>query len=138
MTVRGFAPTTGSSGISLETAYLQSHMESIADLRKIISEDDPSISKYHRVLYFVLSLIPDESRQKEIIQKMHAKREELGRDTTIDKDNLEFLMGNAVVTGIMQYLNSSLKITTEDIIGPAGEDDVINLDTLEEEAHAET
>jgi len=124
-------------GMSLESIFLLHHLDALQRLENIITMPDLGMESKSSMLAmqsaYCLHLLPSRDQQKEILLATQAYENEL-RD--IDKNLSDPMISIHctfyIVTSIIQYLNSALDLTHEDIIGAVG-DHVIAM--VEEQEH---
>lgn len=113
-------------GMSLESLFLLHHLDALQRLENIIIMpelgEDARASMLAMQSAYLLHLLPDRDKQNEILKATQEYENEL-RDIekTMNDSMLKIHSTFYIVTSIIQYLNSALDLTHEDIIGAVGD-----------------
>jgi hypothetical protein len=103
-------------GASLEAIYLAHILQTLSRLQDTFPKKDTEVFSLY--IEYVRSVVLNDDISNKIDHNMAALKESL-KQKGIDDGMIDFHMGFAVVREVMRYLNTSLDLTHEDIIGKA-------------------
>jgi hypothetical protein len=103
-------------GASLEAIYLTHILQTLSRLQNTFDNGDTNT--YSLYIEYLRNAVLDEKVCTEINNKMKTRKAELDSEG-VDDGLQKFYLGFLVVREVMQYLNASLDLTHEDIIGRA-------------------
>ena len=105
---------------SLEDRFLQFYLESIEKLEECwLGPDGLKEKTFGRQLLFLISLLPDLEKQKELREKWQEASKQLDNDESISGENAAFISGMSVVTEVLIFVVSGLELVDINITGPA-------------------
>jgi len=109
--------------VSLEDSFLKFYLSALDKFQNTwLGDSGFESDKFNRQLFFLISLLPDENKQNQLIQKWAESQESYKEYPGLSKEEAIFLTGQRVTTSIIQFLVQSLELATQDITGPATSD----------------
>lgn len=109
--------STEGGGTTKEVVYLQYIFNMLTDCRR--SFDDGNITRYN--LYIQLlknSVLSKETR--DMIDKEMKVEEKKMKDIGLDENYIEYTIGFCVIREVMKYINETMELEHQDIIGNVG------------------
>jgi hypothetical protein len=119
--------TIQTQGLSLETTFVGLYVNSLMKLQDCwFAGDKLSKEKFDMQIDYLISLLPDREKRLAVMKEQSRLRKEL---TDIDPDdaNIEQRVGLVVVSSLVEFLTESFGLIHSDIIGPATDNEVIDL-----------
>jgi hypothetical protein len=115
----------GSGTNSKEVIYMSYILNTLSEARK--SFDDGDTQRFNLYMSFLKNSILDKKTRDKVDKEMMEEETKLKKANYDDK-YIEFQIGFVVVREIMAYINETLELSHDDIIGEVG-----RLDSIEEE-----
>jgi len=105
--------------MTMEGVYVQHYMKALDKLQETwMGEGGMDRERFNIQLLYLMRLLPDKKKQKEILIKWSDSKKEhelMG----LDRNEIQTFAGMEVVTEVIMFVCQAFELVNEDIIGPA-------------------
>ena len=121
-------------GTSLESLFLFHHLDALTRLENIITmplslEERSALITLQ--VHYLLHLIPNDQKQQDILKRSIEAEEHLKTIREMEDQERHISAQFVIVTEVIKYLNSSMDIVHEDILGAAGDNVLAAIEKME-------
>jgi len=108
------------SGVSLQFGYLMHFLESLTRLQELYTGDTIKSQAYNLQINYLIAILPNEAERQAILTAMVEKKRSL-KAMGLSETESSLASGMCVVSRLMEFLNNTLELSTEDITGSIGD-----------------